>query len=118
MQTIGEAIGVVAETVCDFSIDESAEAQTLLEFISAAAPLVGTLIDVEITQAQAYATFSTVATGAQTGTCVLLTDLQAALAYFNALSTAYKSQFTTKGGRVAAEVLIPAVPRLETRARM
>jgi len=118
MQTIGEAIGVVAETVCNFSISESTEAQMLIEFISATAPIVGALADVEITQAQAHTTLSTVATAGQTGACVLLSDLQAALAYFNALAAAYEKQFTTKGGVAAAKALIPAVPRLETRARM
>jgi len=117
LQSVGEAIGVVAETVCNFSVGESSEAQMAIGFMSTAAPIVGTLVGVTITQAEAYAVFSTVASAAQTGACVLLTDLQAALAYFDALSKAYEKQFTTKGGIAAAKALTPSLLGLKARAR-
>ena len=115
MQKVGEDVGVVAEKVCNFDAATSQEATEAIAFISTAAAVVGPLVGVPVTSGQAMATLNTVETAAQTGACVLLIDLQNALAFFNQLAVTYKAQSTAKG---KAMISIPSTLNLRIKARM
>lgn len=90
MGTVAQDVGVVAKKVCNFDVTTCTEAQLARQFIGANAPLVGTLVGVPITAAQAQLVFDTVANSAQTGLCVLLTDLQNAISFFDQLTAQSK----------------------------
>jgi len=116
LQSAGEYVGALAEKVCDFSVAESAEAQMSVAFISAAAPIVGVVTGVDITQAQAQAVLTTVAAAAQTGACVLLTDLANALAFVDALAAQYDKAMAARGP-LAARAAPPDLAALKARVR-
>lgn len=88
--TVAQDVGIVAKKVCNFDVSTCTEAQMARQFIGANAPLVGAIVGVPISAAAAQMVFDTVATSAQTGACVLLTDLQNAIAFFDQLSTQTK----------------------------
>jgi predicted small secreted protein len=110
---VGQDVGVVAQKVCNFDVSMSQEAQAAMAFISVAAGIVGPIYGVPVTAGQALAILNTVSNASQTGACVLLSDLQNALDYFNALSTQYKEvQKTQKGVRAVA---IPSLINLNAK---
>lgn len=123
-ETFNKWIGTAVEKVCNFSVDDSKEAQTAKKFISATAGLVGLVLStvtirgvkIEITEAKAGAIFDSVANAAQTGGCIALQDLQAALAYFDQV-TAAASQKELVVGRPMAKAA-PSLLRLKMKAGM
>ena len=110
-----ETLGIIKSKVCAFSVQESAEAQSIINFIGAAAPLVTLATGIPVNAAQTVATLNSVATAAQTGACVLLTDLQNALAFFDTLSAEYnKVVVKTKAPKAIAT---PTVVSLRVRGK-
>jgi hypothetical protein len=107
---LGEAVGTVAEKVCNFNLEDSKEAQAALDLVAAAAPIVGPVLGgVQVTKEQAKETFTAVINAAQTGGCVLLTDLKLAISYFDALLGTQKAM----GVR-----MLPTMGSLRAKAKM
>lgn len=84
-------MATVTKKVCNFDLADSQEAQQALDLIATAAPVAGTLAGVPITKDQAETILAQVINAAQQGGCVLLTDLQNALAYFDTLVSGNKA---------------------------
>lgn len=112
--SLTSALGLAAEKVCGFSLADSQEAQMGINFIAAAAPLVGAGLDVAITAAQAEAILNQVAVAAQTGGCVLLTDLTNAMAFFDALAAEYNKTMKVKALKAMP---VPAMSALRVHIR-
>jgi hypothetical protein len=105
-------LSTTTEKVCNFDVATSTEAQTAIAFISMASALVGPLTGLAITSTEAEVILNKVANATQTGACVVLTDLQNALTYFNALSAKYKA----KGSKTP--LVIPSLLNLRIKAKM
>lgn len=115
MQNLGAAV----EKVCNFSVADSEEAMAGKEFIVAAAGMVGLAVStvtvngvsIEITQEKAEQLFDQVVYAAQTGGCMILTELQTVLAYFDQV----KTEFTKSKVKTKAVVKIPDLTGLKAK---
>lgn len=103
---VAQDVGIIAQKACNFDVNMSNEAQMAINFMAFAAPKVGPLVGIPITEAQAEAVLNVIANAAGPTTCVLLTDFQNALTYFNALSAKYKSVQKAQGLKAPVPVLL------------
>jgi len=81
---VHNAVTAVENVLCNPTDEQRAEADAAIQFISTGAAFIGPLAEVPITGAQATA----ILTDVKKGVCVTLSNLQAALAYVDGLTTA------------------------------
>lgn len=103
------------EKVCGFSVADSQEAQAAKRFISGAMPIVGIVFGATITSAQAEEIFDSVVNAAQTGGCVVLTELKAALDFFDKLAAQYQEGQPSLKGKILAKEFTPALTSLRAK---
>jgi hypothetical protein len=102
---VSQEVGLIAKKICNFDASASVEAQTAMNFLGVASAVVGSVfLNTTFTAAQATDVFNTIANASTTGACVLETDMQNAMDFFNALSTKYKDVMRAKGTKAPVEV--------------
>jgi hypothetical protein len=74
------------QVLCNPTVEQQTEAANVLNFIAAGGAAVGPIVGVAINQNEVVAVLNTI----KEGGCVFLTDLQAALAWFDALTSQTK----------------------------
>lgn len=81
-------LGVASDMLCNPTAEQQAQADAAIQFISIGTDFAGQIVGLPITGAQATAILYAV----KTGTCVLLTQLHDALAFFDAVSAQVKAK--------------------------
>jgi len=111
--TVKEWVGIATDKVCNFSVEDSAEAQAAKKFVVATAGVVGLVLStvtvagvkIEMTETKAGEIFDSVTKAAQAGSCVALQDLQAALAYFDQVQNALAAKSKVKAVSFAPKLI-------------
>lgn len=109
--TMANCLTAAQELFCSPTVEEKAEAASVLSFITSGVDIANMITDTSITTAQVQTIFALV----QAGACVLLTDLQAAVAWYATLTSAMQTKVMT-GKMASQQKMPPAIPALRVQA--
>ena len=105
-----ENVGAIVEQVCGFNAVDSQTAQDGINFISAVAPMVGTIFGVSVNSEQAKAALNQVVNLAAKGGCMAAQDLQEALNFIDKLTDQYNQLVNSKSAKLKGLKTLPAPP--------
>jgi hypothetical protein len=108
---LANCLTAAQELFCSPTDEEKAEAASVLNFITSGVDITNMITDTSITTAQVQTIFALI----QAGACVLLTDLQLAVAWYETLTATMQTKAMT-GKMVSPKKMPPAIPALWVQA--
>ena len=104
-KNFGNCLTAAQNLLCNPTDQQKAEAAAVLTFLTSGVQIAGLVVNVPITAAQVVTIFGMV----QAGGCVVVTDFQTALAWYNALTQAMQKKAMAGKAMVMMPPLIPAL---------